>query len=204
MIGEKRKANKALEFTSLNVPKLKADAKWFGESMTKVALLGNAAGGKSTLCKALSQATRLPIYQLDKLQWNPGWVPTPQEEFDKQHDSIIEKKKWIIDGVASVESIERRLKAADTIIFVDHPLWVHYWWATKRQFMCLFRARPDFVEGCPMLPKTWELAKMIWQINKHFRPILLDLINKHSHGKQVFHIHSPKELAQFKSVQCAI
>ena len=172
--------------------------------MTKVALLGNAGGGKSTLCKALGQAKGLPIYQLDKLQWNPGWVATPKDKFDAQHDSIIEQEKWIIDGVASLESIERRLEAADTIIFIDHPLRVHYWWAAKRQFMCVFRTRPDFVEGCPMLPKTLELVKMIWQIHKYIRPTLLDLINIHSQGKQVFHIRSPKELAQFRSVQCAI
>ena len=172
--------------------------------MTKVVLLGNAGGGKSTLCKALSESKGLPIYQLDKLQWNPGWVQTPVDEFNIKHDSIIEKEKWIIDGMAGLDSIEKRLKAADTIIFVDHPLWVHYWWAAKRQLMCLFRARPGFVEGCPMLPKTWELAKMIWQINKFLKPILLELINKHSVGKQVFHIRSPKELERFCSVECAL
>jgi adenylate kinase family enzyme len=154
--------------------------------------------------KALSQAKELPAYQLDKLQWNPGWIPTPKNEFDAQHDAIIKQEKWIIDGVASLDSIERRIEASDTIIFVDHPLWVHYWWATKRQFMCLFRERPDFVEGCPMLPKTYELAKMIWYINKYFRPVILELINKHSAGKQVFHIRSPKELVYFKYVQCVI
>jgi adenylate kinase family enzyme len=172
--------------------------------MTKVALLGNAGGGKNTLCKALSRAKGLPVYQLDKMQWNPGWVPTPQEEFDARHDAILEKEKWIIDGVASLESIERRLEASDTIILVDHPLWVHYWWAAKRQFMCLFRPRPDFVDGCPMLPKTWELVKMIWRINKDLRPVLLELISKYVGDRQVFHIRSPMELARFKKEQCAI
>lgn len=172
--------------------------------MTKVAVFGNAGGGKSILCQALSQAKGLPVYQLDKLQWKSGWVPTPQEEFDTQHEIIIKQDKWIIDGVASLASIERRLQACDTIVFVDHPLWVHYWWAAKRQFMCLFRDRPNFVEGCPMLPKTFELAKMIWRLNRDLRPILLELINQQSHSKRVFHIRSPKELAKFESVQCAI
>ena len=64
--------------------------------MTKVALLGNAGGGKSTLCKELCRAKDLPVYELDKMQWNPGWVPTPQEEFDARHDAILEKEKWIV------------------------------------------------------------------------------------------------------------
>lgn len=170
--------------------------------MTKVVLLGNAGGGKSTLARALGQAKGLPVYQLDKLQWNPGWIATPSDAFNKKHDAILENEKWIIDGLASLGAVKRRLEAADTIVFVDHPLWIHYWWAAKRQFMCLFRERPDFVEGCPMLPKTLELAKMIWWINKSLRPLLLELIKTHGQGKQVFHIRSPKELAYFKSVQC--
>jgi adenylate kinase family enzyme len=172
--------------------------------LTKVIIIGNAGGGKSTLCKTLSKAKGLPINQLDKLQWNPGWVATPQERFNTLHDAILKQEKWIIDGVASVESIKRRVEAADTIIFIDHPLWIHYWWAAKRQWMCLFRDRPDFVEGCPMLPKTWELARMIWRIHKQFRPILLALIENHRHDKQIFHIRSPAELAEFRSVHCAI
>jgi GAF domain-containing protein len=94
--------------------------------------------------------------------------------------------------------------AADTIIFIDHPLWIHYWWAIKRQWMCLFRDRPDFVEGCPMLPKTWALVRMIWHIHKQLRPILLTLIAHHRNDKQIFHIRSPKALAHFRSVRCTI
>lgn len=170
--------------------------------MNRVAILGNAGGGKSLLSQTLVQSNNLPVYQLDKLQWNPGWVPTPIDEFNQKHDSIIATEKWIIDGVASMESIERRLSTSDTIIFVDLPLWTHYWWAAKRQFMCLFRERPDFVPGCPMLPKTFELAKMMWRIHKNLRPILIELIGKHCENKQVFHIRSRKELAKFKKEYC--
>lgn len=171
--------------------------------MTRVAILGNAGGGKSTLCKSLSVAKDLPIYQLDKLQWNPGWVATPVDEFHLKHDELVAKDRWIIDGVATMESIATRLEAADTIIFVDHPLWVHYWWAAKRQFLCLFRPRPDFIPGCPMLPKTLQLIKLIWHIHKYIRPAILKLISKHSANKQVFHIKSPQELRKFKYVHCA-
>ena len=171
--------------------------------MTKVAILGNAGGGKSTLCKLLSTAKNLPVYQLDKLQWNPGWIASPPDEFNARHDQLLNRDRWIIDGVATFESINSRLKAADTIIFIDHPLWVHYWWAAKRQFMCIFRPRPDFIPGCPMLPKTWELAKMIWQIDKHLKPAILKLIAENSEGKQIFHIRSPRELKEFQLTHCS-
>lgn len=170
--------------------------------MTKVAVFGNAGGGKSTLCESLSRAKNLPVYQLDKLQWNPGWVPTPGEEFHRKHEALLKKEKWIIDGVATTASVERRLQAADTIIFVDFPLWRHYWWAAKRQFMCIFRPRPNFVPGCPMLPKTFELVKMIWYINFNCRPTWLKLIDTLPATKQVIHIRSRKELKKFYSDHC--
>lgn len=172
--------------------------------MTKVAILGNAGGGKSMLCEHLSSAKGLPVYQLDKLQWNPGWVPTPIDEFNARHDEILGKDKWIIDGVATIESIGRRLEEADTIIFVDYPLWRHYWWAAKRQFMCLFRPRPNFIPECPMLPKTLELIKMIWHINFAYRPIWLDWVEKKSKAKQVFHIRTLKDLNEFSREHCTL
>ena len=172
--------------------------------MTKVAILGNAGGGKSTLCDCLSRATHLPAYQLDQLLWNPGWVPTPFDQFETEHDDILKRDAWIIDGIATLESIEKRLEASDTIIFVDLPLWVHYWWATKRQVMCIFRDRPNFVEGCPMLPKTLDIIKMMWAIDKNYRPVILQLIKCYEQKKRIFHLQSPGELAQFKSDYCVL
>ena len=162
----------------------------------KIAIIGNAGGGKSTLAKQLSQAKNLPLYRLDSLQWKPGWIPIPKEEFECLHDELIVKDAWIIDGVATWESIERRCAAADTIILVDLPLWIHYWWAIKRQFMCLFRPRPDFVEGCPMLPMTGKLLRMIWQIHQHLRPKLTELVNSYRETKWIYHIQSPIALRE--------
>lgn len=170
----------------------------------KIMIIGNAGGGKSTLAKQLSQAKNLPLYRLDSLQWKPGWIKTPKAEFDCLHDRLIAKDIWIIDGFASWESIERRCAAADTIILVDHSLWIHYWWAIKRQFMCLFRPRPDFIEGCPMLPMTGKLLKMIWQIHKQIKPKLIELINSYKETKWVYHVQSPAQLKQLIKKYCVV
>lgn len=163
----------------------------------RIVIIGNAGGGKSTLAKKLGRARGLPLYQLDRLQWNPGWTPTPKARFDQQHEALIGAERWVIDGFASWDSIRQRFEAADTIVFVDHPLWVHYWWAIKRQFMCLFRPRPDFVDGCPMLPMTGKLLKMIWHIHNEVRPKLLETIEAFRQGRHVYHIRSPRELKRF-------
>jgi adenylate kinase family enzyme len=168
----------------------------------RIVIVGNAGGGKSILAKKLSLSRNLPLHRLDSLQWNPGWKPTPEEQFYKAHDAIVETPKWIIDGLASWKSVETRFAAATTIVFVDHPLWVHLWWALKRQVYCIFRPRPDFVEGCPMLPMTGRLFRMILDIHKYLRPKLLDLVQSYADRKEIFHIKSPKELRLFELQYC--
>jgi adenylate kinase family enzyme len=168
----------------------------------KIVIIGNSGGGKSILASKLSEVVKIPIYKLDKLQWNPGWVPTPSEKFNELHDDILTKPKWIIDGFASWESIEKRFKAANTIIFVDHSIIIHLWWALKRQFFCLFRPRPDFVDGCPMIPMTGKLIKMILEIDKLIKPKILKLLKEYKDGKDIYHIKSPKELRIFTKKYC--
>lgn len=40
--------------------------------MQRVAVFGNAGGGKSTLAKRLAELTRLPLYPLDLIQFKAG------------------------------------------------------------------------------------------------------------------------------------
>ena len=171
--------------------------------MTRIAVIGNAGGGKSTICRELSRTLDIPLYPIDRIQWKPGWVRAPYEEIKQQHDEILTNDRWIIDGWGPFDIIEERFAAADTIIFVDLPLYVHYWWSIKRQIACLFRPRADVPEGCPMLPMTWPLLKMIWNIHYDTRPRLLESINAHRGHKRIFHLRSPRELHQFMRTYCA-
>ena len=115
---------------------------------------------------------------------------------------MLARQSWIIDGFGPWEEIEKRLDLADTIIFLDHPLWLHYWWATKRQIAAIFRARPDGPEGCPMLPVTFRLYRMMWWLHRDLRPKLLAAIEARRLGKRIFHIRSPRELSAFRAQYC--
>ena len=42
--------------------------------MKRVAVFGNTGGGKSTLAKRLAEITRLPLYPIDKIKFNPAPV----------------------------------------------------------------------------------------------------------------------------------
>ena len=115
------------------------------------------------------------------------------------HQDLISKDRWVIDGYGSWSSVKSRLDVADTILFIDHHISVHYWWATKRQIKSLLWGRPDGPEGCPMFPATLRLYKMMWWVHREMRPKLLDAIEAQRRRARIIHIRSPEELASFAS-----
>jgi adenylate kinase family enzyme len=165
--------------------------------MTRIAVIGNAGGGKSTLARKLRDLLGLPLHAVDHLQWRPGWQAVPKDEFTWTHRKLLAEERWIIDGWGDFPAITERFRRADTIILVDYPLWRHYGWAIKRQFMCVFRPRRDGPPGCPMLPMTWPLLKMLWTIDRHAMPKLRALVDAERPQRRTFHIRTLAELRAF-------
>ncbi|HEX7734390.1 MAG TPA: hypothetical protein VF458_06000 [Ktedonobacteraceae bacterium] len=165
--------------------------------MTRVAVIGNGGGGKTTMCRRLSCALNIPFYPIDQIQFKPGWQPATHEEFREKHEQILAREKWIIDGWGPREDILRRFELADTLIFVDHPLSIHYWWAAKRQFLSIFRGYPDGPEGCELLPVTRRMFQTIHRVHYKLRPWLIEALAAFEGRKDIVHIHSPGELRRF-------
>jgi adenylate kinase family enzyme len=172
--------------------------------MTRVAIIGNAGGGKSTLARKLSAAHGLPYHAVDALQWRPGWTPVSLDEVRRVHDKILAHDAWVIDGWGPWDAIEKRFDRADTLILVDLPLWVHYWWAAERQIASAAgRVLPDEPEGCSYDGMTGRLFKLIWDIHHEVRPRLLEMVAARRDHKTVFLLQSPEELDAFASEYCA-
>jgi hypothetical protein len=165
--------------------------------MRRIAIIGNAGGGKSTLARQLGAALAIPVYEIDLLQWKPGWIPAPTEEVAQTHNQWLASPAWIIDGWGSWATIRARFDLADTIVVVDFPLALHYWWAIKRQVTCMFQSNPAWPPpGCRALPVTWRLLKMIWQIHWIMRPKLLELVARYHHSSHVVYVRSPHQLQE--------
>ncbi len=162
--------------------------------MTRIAIVGNAGGGKSTLSRVMRDLLLIPLHPIDQLQWRPGWKPVPKKEFSEAHAKLLAESRWIIDGWGDFDAIEERFNRSDTIVLVDYSMWRHYWWAIKRQFMCLFRPRVDGPPGCPMLPMTLPLLRMLWAIDKYAMPRLRTLVAAQRDKKKVFHIRTLADL----------
>lgn len=112
--------------------------------MKRIAIFGNAGGGKSTLARELASITGLPLQALDKLRYRVGGGEVPYDEYLAAHTILVNSDSWIIDGFGCIKTVWERLAAADTLIHVDLPLATHFLWVTKR-----------LVKGLFVTPESW-------------------------------------------------
>lgn len=165
--------------------------------MGRVVIIGNGGGGKSTFARKLGSKLNIPVHHIDLLQFKPGWAPTPLAEFDVVHDSWLAEPTWIIDGFGNSQSQQRRFDLADTLIFVDFPIALHYWWATKRQIQSFISPRPDWPPpGCSAWEATWAVYQTLWLVHTKFRAPLLAQIQAYRPYKRVEIIKQPRRFVE--------
>ncbi|OUL17408.1 adenylate kinase [Nostoc sp. T09] len=165
--------------------------------MKKVAVFGNAGGGKSTLSKRLSQITGLPLHVLDKMKYQSGGAEVSDEDYKRAHQQILVSDQWIIDGFGSMETLWPRLNEADTLVFVDLPLYVHFWWVTKRFITGYFKPPAGWPENSPILKSSLNSYRVLWLCHKYLTPKYREYIKQAQSIKSVYHIRSTQEISQF-------
>jgi adenylate kinase family enzyme len=92
--------------------------------------------------------------------------------------------------------MELRFAAADTIIFLDFPLWTCLWGIFRRWLMYAGRTRPDMTEGCTE-KLDWDF--ILWVINFHLKKKngINEKLHKYSEGKDIFILRNRKEVNKF-------
>ena len=160
-------------------------------------MFGNAAGGKSTLARKIAELTRLPLYPLDTIQYRRGGGKVPDEEYLKAHAELLARDEWIIDGFGSVPSAWERFAAADTLVYIDLPLFVHYRWVTKRLLKGLFVNPEGWPEDSPIWSSTLDSYRVVGLCHRHLTPRYRQLVTDVASAKRVHHLRSPAEMSSF-------
>lgn len=171
--------------------------------MKKIAIVGNAGGGKSTLAKALSEKTGLPLYSIDKLKFKPGGQEIAQEDYLQVHQDILTQEEWILDGFGCVPSTWARMEAADTVIFLDLPLWQHAFRVTKRLFKGFFVLPEGWPERSPILKSSWNSYRVLWLCHQKLTPRYRQFVAGGKSDKSVFHLRTTAELKRFIETELA-
>ena len=164
----------------------------------RIAILGNAGGGKSTLARALATSLDLPHIEVDRLLWQPGWNLAPIEIYDQGHGQAIASECWIIDGLGRLESIEPRLRRASWIILIDMPLWVHFWLAAERQIAWSHNRLAHPPADATTAPPTEALFRVIWDVDKDWMPAIRNQVTfEKLQGKRVETITTFDQLKRY-------
>lgn len=165
------------------------------ESAATIAIVGNIAGGKTTLSHHLADVLKHPLHHVDGIRWQPGWHHTPVEELNRVLNGIACTARWIIDGNGTPDTLRTRFKAADAIIFVDFSRALHCAWMLKRQLAVGRNPRPEIPKLCAefSLSHTWRLTKSIWRYHRIHRQRLVALLEAQEPAKTIVHVTNPVE-----------
>ena len=165
--------------------------------MKRVAIFGNAGGGKSTLARELAAITGLPLTVVDELQYRAGGVKVSHEEYLQAHTTLLANDEWIIDGFGGIQLAWERYEAADTLIHVDLPLAVHVLWVTKRLIKGLFVTPQGWPKNSPVISSSISSYRVLWPCHTRLTPKYRSYVSEAAQRKRVFHLRSRQELEQF-------
>ena len=141
--------------------------------MKKVIVIGCPGSGKSTVSRVLHNKTGISLYHLDMMYWNADKTTVEKSVFLERLYAVLEKDEWIIDGNYG-STMELRMAACDTVIFLDYPLDV-----------CLDGIKER--RGKPRSDMPWieteedaEFIEFIKSYNEQQKPKVLELLEKYS------------------------
>ena len=141
--------------------------------MKKVIVIGCPGSGKSTVSRALHNKTGIPLYHLDMMYWNADKTTVEKSVFLERLSDVLEKDEWIIDGNYG-STLELRMAACDTVVFLDYPL-----------DLCLDGIKER--RGKPRSDMPWieteedaEFIEFIKNYEEQQKPKVLELLKKHS------------------------
>lgn len=165
--------------------------------MRRILVIGNSGGGKSTLARRLGEKLGIPVIHLDVLFWKPGWTESNDAEFRMRVAEALNGESWVCDGDFG-GSLDLRLPRADTVVWIDQPVWLCLVRAIWRIVKYRTDTRPDMAEGCreSIDLKFWGYI-LAW--NRSRRPIIEAALAAHGARVRLVRLTSDRQIAAFLS-----
>lgn len=148
------------------------------QSFDKIIVIGCPGSGKSTFSRSLRDITGIPLFHLDMLYWNPDQTTVEKSVFLDRLSKAMEKSRWIIDGNYS-STMELRLQACDTVIFLDYSVEVCLDGIRKRRG----KARCDI--PWTETGEDEEFTQFVKDFPYQSRPKIIELLQKYT-GKNIY------------------
>ena len=163
--------------------------------MKRVLVIGSGGAGKSTFSRRLGERLGLEVIHLDKMFWRPGWVEPSKEEWRRTVEELCARETWVMDGNYS-GTLDVRLAACDTVVFLDLPRAVCVWRVLKRALMYRNSPRPDMAEGCREKFDA-KFLHWVWTYRSRRRPKILARLDELDGDKRAICLRSDAEVERF-------
>ena len=159
--------------------------------MKRIMVIGCPGSGKSTFSRALHKVTGIPLFHLDMMYWNSDRTTVDKSVFQERLSNTIRKSEWIIDGNYG-STMELRLQACDTAVFLNYPLEICLHGITERRG----KARTDIPWIEPENEEDTEFIEFIKSYNSESRPKVMALLQKYSY-KDIYIFKNRNEADEF-------
>lgn len=83
-------------------------------------MVGCGGSGKSYVAGEVARLIGVSATHLDAEYFDSEWTPLPVDQFASRQQELVTSDSWVIDGNYN-STLEIRLRAADTVIFMDMP-----------------------------------------------------------------------------------
>ena len=148
--------------------------------MERVIIVGPGAAGKTTLAARLGEMTGLPVIELDRHFWRPGLAATPRDQWAAVQRRLAAQPSWIMDGdLGPYDVLEVRLRAADTVVFLDFSPARCAWRALRRS------------------PERADFWKWLLTYRRRSRPVIRQAIAAHAGQAGVHVLRTPRAVRRF-------
>ncbi|GAA4283700.1 adenylate kinase [Brevibacterium daeguense] len=91
--------------------------------MTRIAVIGTAGSGKSTIAAAIAQTLGVPRLELDSLHWQANWTRAQPDQMRSEVAAFMSEAvnggSWVIDGNYRGILGNQVLDGADTVVWLD-------------------------------------------------------------------------------------
>ena len=159
--------------------------------LRRVAVMGMAGAGKSTLAVELGRALGAPVFHLDAIYWKPGWVASSWDEFREAQRELLALDRWVLDGNYSTGGLAERLERADAVVVVKAPRWLALSRVVRRSLHHRGATRPDLGADKPerLDPK---FLRCVWDWERN-HPDFVETLRRQASGKPVVEVRSRRD-----------
>lgn len=165
--------------------------------MQRVMIIGQPGSGKSTLARKMGTLTDLPVFHIDTIHWQSGWIERTRDERTRLCQEVEAGERWIFEGGHST-TWGNRVARADLLVWIDRSTPLRCWRVLCRSLFNRSRTRPDLPEGCPeQLKNLPGFFRFIWNTRHSSRLAMGNLASTAPASCRVVRLRSNRQTDRF-------